>query len=180
MRLILTAALFALTASAAAGTYRWVDEDGVVHYSDMPKKGAEEIKLREPNLSQGRPVAPAAPSTPAQDAAAAPAAEEGFAGYQTIAIASPGEDEVLWNIGGQLNVELRLNPALQPDHGVVIYLDGVPVNETPVKSTSLSISEVYRGTHTLRAAVRGGGTDLASTETVTFHVRQTSVARPGG
>ena len=40
-------ALFCTFAAVAAFSqaYKWVDEDGVVHFSDRPREGAEEVEL---------------------------------------------------------------------------------------------------------------------------------------
>ena len=46
MRLWLLMLLIAAAGlAAAAETYRWVDKDGHVHYSDRPRPGAERIEL---------------------------------------------------------------------------------------------------------------------------------------
>ena len=136
----------------AAGTvlaqaYRWVDDDGIVHYSDIPREGAERIQLPSDNRvtrrQQPRPVAPA---RPADDQQAAPAAFN----YESIAVASPAAEETLWNIEGVLNVNVALQPALQDGHQVRVYFDG---NARMVDSTSFQIEEVWRGVHNLQAEV---------------------------
>ena len=38
--ILLVLGLLAATAALAQEAYRWVDEDGVVHYSDRPREGA--------------------------------------------------------------------------------------------------------------------------------------------
>ena len=48
--------LFAAAGAAAQEAYRWVDEDGVVHYSDRPRKGAESIVLPTPNVATTRRI----------------------------------------------------------------------------------------------------------------------------
>jgi hypothetical protein len=42
-----------LAGSASAGVYKWVDQDGKVHYSDKPVAGAEEQKIKAPGVSSG-------------------------------------------------------------------------------------------------------------------------------
>ena len=41
-RFLVLAGLLAAT-SVMAEAYKWVDEDGVTHYSDVPREGAEVI-----------------------------------------------------------------------------------------------------------------------------------------
>lgn len=49
MRLIAAAVIALLcTAVQAVEVYKWVDQDGVVHYGDRPRPGAESLELREP------------------------------------------------------------------------------------------------------------------------------------
>ena len=47
--------LIGLLASAAvcAEAYRWVDEDGIVHFSDRPREGAEIVQLSEYSRNTG-------------------------------------------------------------------------------------------------------------------------------
>ena len=47
IRLLTAVALILLAGVALAQAYRWVDKDGVVHYSDRPEPGAEEVQLPE-------------------------------------------------------------------------------------------------------------------------------------
>lgn len=35
-------------ATAQAGVYKWVDEDGQIHFGDQPKKAAERVKVHKP------------------------------------------------------------------------------------------------------------------------------------
>src|ERR1017187_7466811 len=65
-RCLVALSLLALGGSGlAATTYRWVDAQGVVHYSDTPHPGAQEIE------GGGRPALPrpAAPPPPRRTAA---------------------------------------------------------------------------------------------------------------
>jgi len=56
-----------LVASAAfAQAYRWVDENGRVHYTDRPQPQAEEVVIGEPTTFEA-PV-PATPRRPAVQA----------------------------------------------------------------------------------------------------------------
>lgn len=176
-RLFTTTALLAgllLAAGLAySQAYKWVDENGVVHYSDRPRDGAEEIALPRDD----RPSRPIIPST--RPAAAEPAAEAQPAddGYTSLVIASPGAEETLWNIGGTLNVTLNLQPALKVGHRVRIYFDGEP---RMVAGTSFTIPEVYRGVHNIQAeVVTDTGELMIRSLTNRFYVQQTSILRPG-
>ena len=173
--LIAVAALLA-TAAVLAQAYRWVDEDGIVHFSDRPHEGAERIDLPTYRAASG-PRTPLPSSAFSRRNDPQPDAEEDQTpAYASLAIASPAADETLWNIEGVLNVQLRLQPRLQRSHRVRAYLDGAPQN---VSGTSFQLQEVFRGTHTLQAEVTDrDGNLMIRSEPTTFHVQQNSIARP--
>ena len=176
-RLFIVFVLVCATGLAYAQAYRWVDENGVVHYSDRPQAGAEEIELPDSNRSS-RPVTPrpTPASGPGTDADQ-PREQTGI--YNTLAITAPAAEETLWNIAGTLNVSLNLEPALRPGHRIRVYLDGEP---RMVNGMSFQIEEVFRGAHNLQAeVVDGTGELLIRSQPNRFYVQQTSVqnrARP--
>lgn len=164
-----------LLASGAsfAQAYKWVDADGVVHYSDRPQPGAEEV-----DLATTQPARRASRRTPASTAAqddAAPAEPATPFRYESLSVAAPGSEETLWNIEGVLNVSLALSPALQPGHRVRVYFDGTPQFVT---GTNFQLQEVYRGTHNLQAEVLDqNGTLMIRSAPTRFYVQQTSILR---
>lgn len=159
---------------AAAQAYKWVDENGVVHYSDRPQPGAEEVVLpRSPT-----PALPLPEERPATAAQAAPAGESAPAAepapsYQSLSVVSPAPEVTLWNIGGVLDVDLALQPGLQPGHQMRIYFDGAVVS---VPGTSFQIDEVYRGEHNIQAEVVNEYGELQiRSENTRFYVQQTTI-----
>ena len=46
--LLFTLMSLACTVALAATVYKWVDEDGVVHYSDQPHENAQKVELKAP------------------------------------------------------------------------------------------------------------------------------------
>lgn len=173
MRLIPLLSLLAVTA-AAADTYRWVDENGVVTYSDRPHPGAEKVEL-ESLSTYTPPTNFVVPPSPGGGAGAAAAG----GGYEQFSISRPQPEETLWNLGGALDVYLSLTPSLQPGDSMRLLLDGQPVTGLPPGVTSMTIDRVFRGTHTLRAVIIGpAGNTVAETPTVRFYVRETSVLNP--
>jgi hypothetical protein len=162
--------LFVASAAAAQEAYRWVDEDGVVHYSDRPREGAEAIVLPTPNVATTRRVPGA---TAPQDEEDEPA-EEPETGYTSIEIVSPGPEETLWNIEGVLNVSVALQPALQPGHQVRAYFDG---QMQPVSGPSFQLQEVWRGVHNIQVeVVDATGRVMIRSQPSRFYVQQNTVA----
>lgn len=151
-----------------AEAYRWVDEDGVVHYSDRPQEGAEEIQLRDANTVRVRRAA-----RPDAADGGQPAADS--ARYESLQIVSPLSEETLWNIEGILSVQLALTPALKRGHQLRVYLDGQPQTVT---GTSFRLDEVWRGAHNLQAEVLDETGKLAiRSEPRRFYVQQSTVRR---
>ena len=166
--ILLVVGLLAATA-AAAQAYRWVDENGVVHYSDRPQPGAEQIVLPESNTTTVRRFPQAAAGEDEQEAVE----EEQPFRYESIEIASPAPEETLWNIEGVLNVSVALTPALQAGHQVRVYFDGEP---RMVTGTSFQIQEVWRGVHNVQVEVlNAGGELMIRSRTNRFYVQQNTV-----
>ena len=162
-----------LGALAHAQVYKWVDEDGVVHFSDQPRAGAEELNLPAtpaPRVQPGPRASAAADAASAEEEEAAP---EPDPGYESLAVVSPAAEETLWNIGGTLNVTLALQPGLKPGHQVRIYFDGAV---RTVSGTSFQLPEVYRGMHNIQAEIvdEAGELQIRSVNH-RFYVQQTSV-----
>ncbi len=162
-------------ASVMAEAYRWVDEDGVTHYSDRPREGAEIVELSEYTRTTGAQIYRAPPES-GEDPAAAAAAEAPFR-YDSLSVASPGAEETLWNIEGVLNVSLALSPGLQSGHQVRVYFDGQP---RLVNGTSFQIEEVWRGVHNIQAEIIDEtGRLMIRSQPNRFYVQQTTVGVPG-
>jgi hypothetical protein len=169
-------AVFAFAAVLAAGSvnaqaYRWVDADGVIHYSDVPHEGAEEIVLLQ-NKPRPRQPAPAARATPQQQ----PEEEESQQpfSYESIEVVSPAPEQTLWNIEGTLNVAVSLRPGLREGHSLRVYFDG---NPQVVNGTSFVLQEVYRGVHNIQAEVIDEtGKLMGRSLPNRFYVQQNSIA----
>jgi hypothetical protein len=165
--------LFALagTGASAAPAWTWVDANGTVHFSDRPVPGARQIELASAQSFNSQLPARAARAEP--QAAATPAAP-----YQSIEIASPAEQETLWNIGAVLTVRVSFDPPLQPGHSFDLVYDGQRRNLTAT-SPSVTLREVFRGQHTLQAVVLdANGRELMRSPARTFYVQQTSALNP--
>jgi hypothetical protein len=173
MRWALLALLLMFAAAAAAKEmWRWTDERGVVHFSDRPHPGAERVEIGPAQTYQAPPVPAPAPR-------AAETAPVAAASYSRLSVLAPEEGETLWNIGGELNVQVVVEPPLAGGHELRLYLDGEPVANVPQRQAQFTISEVWRGERRLRASiVDERGRELVSSEPVVFYVQQTTLQRP--
>lgn len=159
-----------VAASAFAEAYRWVDEDGVIHYSDRPREGAEQVELSEYSRNTGAQFYRARAAAAADDEESA---DQGPFRYESITISAPGAEETLWNIEGILNVSLTLSPGLQNGHQVRVYFDG---EQRMVPGTSFQIEEVWRGVHNIQAEViNDTGKLMIRSKPNRFYVQQNKV-----
>ncbi|MBS0394121.1 MAG: DUF4124 domain-containing protein [Proteobacteria bacterium] len=157
-------------APGATTLYKWVDANGVTHYSDHPEPGSQKVRIAAAQTYQsgaqrtsGAPAAPAARAAPAQ-------------GYTRLEITAPADGAVLWNTGGHVDVGAALEPALADGHTLWIVVDGKPQQASPGVPLTLDIA---RGEHTLSASVTDAqGNELITSPTVSFVVKQTSIAQP--
>lgn len=169
-RLVLTAALVLAPALAGAEVYRWVDSEGVTHYSDEPRIGAERIDPGQPS------VIPMAPDIPRAASSRDPA--EGGA-YRRFAIVRPEPDATLRGHPGDVTVALALEPGLRGGHSLTLLLDGEPAPKQPGDSLQVVLPSVPRGTHTLQGRIENrDGRVVAETDRVTFYMHRPSVNLP--
>ncbi|HEX6992566.1 MAG TPA: DUF4124 domain-containing protein [Gammaproteobacteria bacterium] len=174
--LCLIALTIAASPAGAVTVWRWVDQNGVTHYSDRPVEGAERIELLGAQTFQQAPLDTAGVSQ--QASAASSAAAQPAVPYRRFDVVSPAHQETLWNIGGTLSVTVELEPPLQAGHRLDVYLDGERRN-LDATTTQLSVPEVYRGVHTLQAViVDESGSEVLRSLAVTFMVQQTSIQNP--
>lgn len=151
--------------------WKWVDASGVTHYSDRPVPGATRVDIHV-GSTPNPPNPPIASSASAAPAETAPA-------YRNFEVWKPGNGEHIINTGGVVQVEVRVDPALQPGHSLYVYLDGRLVEGYPDNTASFELTEVPRGMHTVRAVINDGrGNKLQETQQVIFHVQQNSIAQP--
>jgi hypothetical protein len=174
---IFTAAAACLLAGVLfAQAYRWVDEDGVVHYSDRPHPGAEEIELSTSRPASRPRTPPPSSNTSRRNEQSADEQPDVAFSYESLAVSTPGAEETLWNIEGVLNVTLELRPALRRGDQVRVYFDGE--QNLITRRTSFQVEEVYRGVHNIQVeVVDQAGTLMIRSQPNRFYVQQNTIAQ---
>lgn len=87
MRVLLIAVLLASTAVASAGeVYKWVDQDGKVHYGDRPKTQPAEAVTTKPGHRPDEPLDPDAEKAAASRNAACAAKRKQLESYQAATV----------------------------------------------------------------------------------------------
>ncbi len=168
---ILIAAVLLAGGAANAAVYRWVDPEGLVHYTDRPVPGAEEIKTGPLATYPGqRPGATSRSSGREQG----PRPEF----YPAFSIISPANDATIRDNTGAVAIQLDLSGDLLEDHAIALVIDGERQPET-VRTSTFTISNLDRGTHTLQAmVVDGEGNEVASTAATTIHMQRAAIPPP--
>lgn len=167
---LLLLAVLATPVLASQTVWKWVDDQGVTHFSDRPVPGATKVEISssnraEPQSGNGRTYTTPSPTPEVR--------------YQDFEITRPSEGEAFINAAGQVPVSIRLNPNLSAGHGMALYLDGRLVEGFPETATEYSLNQVPRGEHTLVARITDdNGREVKATSPVHFMVRQESIAHP--
>jgi hypothetical protein len=162
-------ALASASAFAATTVYKWVDDKGVVHYSDQPHPQAQKLDVQSAQTFKSTGVT----STPSSSTTSANTQSSGP--YRTCAIARPENDEVFLNTD-TVSAQVRLTPSLRSGDRLTFSMDGKTVQNGGSTSATL---KVERGSHSLSATVTdSSGGVVCSTPNVTFHVRQPSKLAP--
>lgn len=169
---LLAVGLAQAPAGSATTLYKWVDDDGVVHYSDQPHAGAEKIQVAKPQTYAATRVPKPAPSSTTTQ----PAPAQGY--YRRVQITSPSDGDVFVNTGGRVPVAVDLEPAIAPGHQLWFSLDGQRVESLGVNATEGTLEDVDRGDHTVAVSITDASGNVVANASVSFTVRQPSAIKP--
>ncbi len=156
----------AVGAAQAGKLYKYTLSNGDVVYSDKapPVDQGEEITL-EPLQGFKLPPAPPLKDSTAKKDEAKPV------GYEEFKVTSPTNDTTIRDHGGNVRVSLSLRPGLRGGHSIEVMMDGKSIGSG--NSTSVTLTEVNRGTHTVRASVMDSeGKEIARSNSVIFHLKR--------
>ena len=170
--LAFTLLCLACSLALAATVYRWVDENGVVHYSDQPHPNAEKLQVHA-----AQSYKPSALDTPAGGGGAS-SSSSSSSPYRGCAVVQPPDGQSYANVDS-LTVVVQTDPQLHSGDKVYVTVDGQALNGGNPTGPQFVLSPVERGTHTAQAQVKdASGAVQCQTPPVTFHVQQTSILNP--
>jgi hypothetical protein len=167
--------LLAALAAQAAVVYRWVDADGVVHYSDQPVPGAEKIVTAgRSSLNGSSAAAPPGNSNPNGQQPRTGAATQ--ARPAAITLVSPQPDQNFFN-NEPINVALS-QQELKAEESVTWHLNGKELDQPPT-ATQFVLPNPGRGIFAIAATITNQTTgEVESTPSVTFYVHEPSLLSP--
>ena len=170
--IVLAGAIGALAADqSTTTTYRWVDAQGVVHYSDTPQPGAEQVKIHPAQTYSAPPTAGAANGHVSDP-------ETGSV-YQSCNVQQPTAEQSFY-APEDITVTVSLQPELRAGDQVSVTLDGAQL-QAPDGAAALHfrVANPDRGSHTVSVTVHDpSGTVVCTSSAVTFYVERPSKLSP--
>jgi len=164
---LFTLMLLACPLAFAGPVYKWVDENGVVHYSDQPHENAQKIQVGAPQTYK--------PTQYPDSGGGASAASQ--VSYK-CAVTSPADQQTLTNIDA-VGVGAQVEPALHADTPIFVMLDGRMLTDQPTDALQFTLKGVERGEHNVSIIVRDAAGKVAcASSPVTFFVRLPTVFAP--
>lgn len=150
----------------AEEVYKWVDEEGVVHYTDQPpSKDAKPARLPPLQTYKGG----TAPDLQKFDKGAK--GGKPAAGASQVQVVTPSQDETFRGAQRAVPIAVMVTPPLQEGQRLIYLVDGKPAS-MPTTDTSFALSGVDRGSHSVVVSlVDAAGQEVGRSLPVTFHVK---------
>ena len=164
--------MLGICASAWSATvYKWVDENGVTHFSDQPNPKAEKLTISGAQTYGAQAAAVAAPAPTA--AAARPVSSP------VCVIDTPAPGQVFLDTFS-ITGHVTLAHAGAEGEQATLRMDGQDISALLGPNGSFAVSQVERGDHTLTLQVNNAQGEVScQANAVTFSIRQRSVIPPG-
>jgi hypothetical protein len=159
----------ASSSGGATTTYRWVDAQGVVHYSDTPQPGAQKLEIAPAQTFQFT----------ANPGASSAAANDTSPGQYTACLITQPQPQQSFYAPESVPVTVQLAPGRRSGDLVQVTYDGTPVSATDDSGTNFQIDMPDRGQHTVTATVMDStGRTVCTSEPVIFYVQRPSLDSP--
>jgi len=164
-RLLLAVLLLIVAGPAVAEIYTYIDAQGNRVYTDKPHANATQVDLQPANSMSATPIPPTRP----------PLKKHTLAHYDMLRILIPEPDATIRDPAGNMIVTVTSDPALRPNHGYRLLLDG-NVIAGPAVSPVFPLQNIDRGTHLLAAEiVDNHETVIERTPAQPFHMLRISL-----
>lgn len=171
-QIVLPLLLMVCATTQAATVYKWVDANGVTHYSDQPFPGAKKIEVES-----AQTYAAPSPEKGTVPQAAKKKAPDGPL-YAACDVYKPSAEEALINVQS-VTAKIRLDPGLRAGDRALIAFDGKVLADVEMVGSEFTISPVYRGEHTVSAVVQNlAGNIVCQSDPIKFYVREASKLSP--
>ena len=176
-KLLLAVTCMLLICASYAQIYKWIDSQGVVHFSDRPHPGSEQIKIPDAQ-SYTPPVKQSGSDTENQEKKETSTSEEHK--YTKIGIVQPLNEATIRNNQGYVVVAVELEPALAQGDNLQIIFDGAPMGD-PQPNLLFQLNGIYRGKHTIAVQViNSEGEVLLTSDSITIFMHRPRVGMVQG
>ena len=160
--------LGAFTSAWSATVYRWVDDNGVVHFSDQPNPKAQKLQVTGAQTYGAQAAAVTAPTVTSAPSAATP----------VCVIDSPGAGQVFLDTFS-ITGHVTLAHAGGEDSQTTLRMDGQDISGSLGPDGSFALSQVERGEHHLTLQVTNArGEVTCQANAVSFSIRQRNAVVP--
>ncbi|HEV2228614.1 MAG TPA: DUF4124 domain-containing protein [Steroidobacteraceae bacterium] len=170
-RILFTLISLGCSVALATTVYKWVDENGVIHYSDQPHPNAQKLQVEGVQTYSSNAAAVRAAEPEQSSASGNP--------YKGCAIAQPLDQQNLPN-AQSVFIRVAADPVPRGADRVFITMDGQGLNGGQPTGLSFNVTPIERGQHSVSAQIRAAdGQVLCQTPNVTFYVQQPNLLSPG-
>ncbi|MFA0019575.1 DUF4124 domain-containing protein [Vibrio splendidus] len=170
---------------SAQMVYTWVDEDGVLHFSDTPTdQNAQSFRLPDvqasapaPQFEASTPVDAAASSTtktPTQTQEKTESTKRELPTQLALTMLTPVHDQTIRSNHGLIAVQIELSRKLGIGEQLQLMLDGHRYG-APQTQSNWELKGIDRGTHTIAIQAHRSGKLIASTSPVTVYLHRATL-----
>ncbi len=161
--------MLGVCASASSATvYKWVDDNGVVHYSDQPNPKAQKLEIADAQTYSSQSAKVAGP--------AAAAARPAGGAPPVCAIDTPSPGQVYLDTFSLVGHVTLSHAGDQP----ALRLDGTDISALLEQDGSFTLTQLERGDHALTLQVTNAQGEVScQANAVTFSIRQRAGAVGG-
>lgn len=167
-----------LMPTSAREYYRWVDENGTIHFSDLPPELNIDINIDittysfDESIDVNRNIKIPLPVIPPEPPGVVDILEElEFLEIATrIRLASPQNDATIRNNQGDIAVKVNTNNPLGDNQWIRVLLDGKI--HAKKQSNLITLKNIDRGSHTLAAQLLENGKVIAKTKRITVFLHR--------
>ncbi|WP_108652488.1 DUF4124 domain-containing protein [Dongshaea marina] len=149
----------------ANAIYKWVDKQGVTHFTDTPVSGAEKTDVR-PSIAANIPKV-----------ISEPVVEQAKATSYQLSLLQPKDQTTIRNNQGNIAVTSKIAP-MPKSYRMQVFVDGALFKEIK-NQTSVLLSNVERGEHQIQTKLLSDdGVLEAESPVVTVYLHRTSIHAP--
>jgi len=161
---LLTMILSLPVQAGQAKVYVWRDESGVLVFSDSPRAGAEEVKIKEDSLS-----------LPSVDTSILDIKPQIIEEKYEVVITQPDNNATIRDNSGSVYIAGGIKPIFKRGYRIQLYLDGQPYQK-PQTHSMFALRGIDRGEHQIKMSlINEKGKVIASSQSVTFYMHRASV-----